>query len=852
MSGPLSSRGNKSPDVRSEKTPPDDSVHQDYDYDGLAKAKNTLEKNLQELAQSYEALDGPDAGSVNLFVDLDSRIRHISATARDHLNLGQDDYGLPVSDLAQRMGYPDLTEQIRSVLEQPKTIENQIRVADGRRFNLLISPDRRTHSVQGAVLRFDLLQNGEVLPEAIEKIVLGNDDAMLLLSADRRVLLANATFFADFKLNPEQIVGRPLHAIGDDEGGDPHFRNLLTQLLAEGRSQSVELTQSFRHGGERRIRLNICQLGADGRALISIRDLTIQRQLIAAREQEEELRWELEVRARLQEMASDVLHSNGTNEMFQATLIATEELTGADFSVLQIVENDDLQVVAQRGSDDKELANFLEAAARGDTASFRCYRERQQISIPDIMMEEGYEPFRLLAQSLGLRAVQSTALVGRSGKLMGVLSIIYREPRTFSSRDNYVGNLLAVEIADLCEWVQTEKRIRQNETRLRAESEQLLANDRQKNQFLALLGHELRNPLTVMRNSIQTLVAEPTLLANTRIQEALILLERQSRHMTHLVNDLLDITRINNGKVVLKRERVLLSRCLDEVMGAHRAALQSRQLQYRILSAERPIFLDADAARLFQVLDNLITNAIKFTEPGGFIEIASHVAGKHAQIRVTDTGIGISPDSIADLFDPFTQVDNSLACHGLGLGLSLVKSLVDLHGGSIHAHSEGEDRGSEFVIHWPLHPQQHEDESEAPPPRMQLAPVHNRRRILVVDDIADIANSFARLLEVAGHEVLVAYNAKQALELARQHRPSVAFLDLIMPEIDGLELAALLREDFGRHEITLVMVSGYGQSEDIKRAHQAGIDHHLLKPVEVQQVYKLLDAINGLAAGRRA
>lgn len=843
MSGPFSSRGTKDPNARSETVPSDEHAHPDYDYDELVEAKNTLEKNLQELAQSYQTLDGTDAGSMNLFVDLDSRIRHISATARDQLNLNQDDYGLPVSDLAQRMGYPDLIDHIRSVLEQPKIIENQIKVPDGRRFTLRIAPDRRTHSVQGAVLRFDPLEAGESVPEAVEKIILSHDDAMLLLSADHRILLANAHFFNDFKLAPREIIGRPLNVIGEGEWGNPQFRNLLAQLLAEGRSQSVEVTQSFKHSGERSMKLSVFYPGAGGWVLISIRDASDRQQLAAAREREEELRWELEVRARLQEMASDVLQSNTMEEMFQSTLDAISELTGCDFSVLQVVEENDLRVVAQRGCNDQALRHFLDVAAQADIASFRSYRQRQQVSIPDIMDDEGYAPVRLLAQSLHMRAIQSTALVGRSGKLMGVLSVIYREPRSFSSRDNYVSDLLAVEIADLCEWVQTEKRIRQNETRLRAQSEQLLANDRQKNQFLALLGHELRNPLTVMRNSIQTLVAEPSLHDKPRTQEALVLLERQSRHMTHLVNDLLDITRINNGKVVLKRERVLLSRCLDEVMGAHRATLQNRQLQYRIVAPERPIYLDADAARLFQVLDNLVTNAIKFTEPGGFIEIASEVVDDRAQIRVKDTGIGISPDAIAKLFDPFTQVDNSLACHGLGLGLSLVRSLVDLHGGSIHAHSDGEDRGSEFVIQWPLHPQQDDCESEAAPPRLQLEPVQNRRRILVVDDIADIANSFAHLLEVAGHEVFIAYNAQQALELARRHRPTVAFLDLIMPDTDGLELARLLREDFNKDELALVMVSGYGQSDDVKRAHQAGIDHHLLKPVEVQQVYSLLGSL---------
>jgi signal transduction histidine kinase/ActR/RegA family two-component response regulator len=385
--------------------------------------------------------------------------------------------------------------------------------------------------------------------------------------------------------------------------------------------------------------------------------------------------------------------------------------------------------------------------------------------------------------------------------------------------------------------------------------------DHQKNQFLGLLGHELRNPLTAMRNSIQILVAEENaLVSNPKVSEALALLDRQSRHMTHLVNDLLDITRINNGKVMLNRERVSLSRCLDEVLAAHRSTLSSRDMAFSVAKPDSPIYVDADAARLFQVLDNLLTNAIKFTPPGGRIHVTmvkeeNECDGKQqgqAIIRVADTGIGIPAEAIESLFNPFTQVDNNLACHGLGLGLSLVKSLVDLHGGEIWAYSEGEDKGSEFVIHWPLHTRQTDLTAVAAPLALQAGTALCPRRILVVDDIADIADSFGRLLEAAGHDVVIAYDAEQGLALAREHRPSVAFLDMVMPDRDGLQLAQQLRRESDPRELTLVMVSGYGQSQDIERARAAGFEHHLLKPIEVQQVYKLLDSLTGEVGNRES
>lgn len=850
MSGPFTSRrGDTEPRCSDKKESVGDgsALPADYEYSELDEAKSKLDKNLKELAQSYEALQDVvfDASCTDFSIDLDLNIRSISPSAYRHFDLGKSDLGLPLSSIAQRMGCPDLVKQVRSVFQHSQAIEREIRLEDGRLFHLRITPDKGS-KVEAVILRFSLIQSNEEIPRSLVRLVHGLDDAVLLLSADLRVLLANKKFLNGLKLKPEHVLGRHVHAIGEGPWKDPKFQNLLAQVIVESRGQeSIELTQHFPDVGDRNLKLNVCRLGEGGRILVTIRDLSPLRLLHAAREREAQLQWEVGVRTRLQEMASDVLQSSCVEEMFNTTLNASIELTGATFSVLQVLEGGELRLVAQRGLSRQKVERFLTKAACRDVASVRAYRQRRRVNVCDILKEDAYEPFQAKAEAIGLRAIQSTPLIGRSGKLMGVLSVIYREPRSFSARDDYVNDLLALEIADLCEWIKTEKRLRQNATRLRAQSEQLLANDRQKNQFLALLGHELRNPLTVMRNSIQTLVSEPSLLAKPRVNEALALLERQSRHMTHLVNDLLDIARINNGKVVLKRERVLLSRCIDEVIGAHRSTLQNRHLQYRILAPQQPIFLDADAARLFQVLDNLITNAIKFTEPGGFIEIDMEVDGEIAIIRITDTGIGISPDAITKLFNPFTQVDNSLACHGLGLGLSLVKSLVNLHGGSIRAHSEGEDQGSQFIIHWPLHAEQDDSETEAAPPRLHLEPTQNRRRILVVDDIADIANSFARLLEVAGHEVFVAYNAQQALKLARNNRPSVAFLDMIMPETDGLELARELRKDFDKDALELVMVSGYGQSEDVERALQAGIDHHLLKPVEVQQVYNLLDKLNG-------
>jgi signal transduction histidine kinase/ActR/RegA family two-component response regulator len=828
----------------------------DSEAESLEAASQKLNKNLQDLTQTYCELEGvvDTAEATFLFIDFELKVQRFTRNAIELFGLRDQDRGRPVGLLAKRLNYPELEKHAKEVLRCAKPLQAEVRGHNDRWYMVRLKPDFiAVNRADGVVVSFvDTTQRKEAELSTFRarrfagKILESLQQPVIVLSPDLRIKSANPAFYRTFGYQKESTEGSSILDVGDGRWDCPKFRELLERVLPENEScDGFELTQDFGVLGQRTLQLSFRRLDAEQLILLAVHDITINRQVDKLRHRETSLVQEVEVRRRLQEMASAVLQSGTLGEMFNRALDATLELTDADFSALQIVaENGKLETVAQRGFDAEVLNQYLAAEEGIGSACTRAFQKRERVMVEDVAEDDGFRPHLALVCQLGFDAVQATPLIGRSSKLHGVLSTYFRRPRKLSEDEEHVLDLLALEIADLCEWMKTEKRLRQNENRLRAQSEQLLANDRQKNQFLALLGHELRNPLTVMRNSIQTLVNEEhSFVAHPRISEAVALLERQSRHMTHLVNDLLDITRINNGKVVLKRERVSVLRCLEDVAAAHRSMITNRHLDFAVEQPEAPIYLDADVARLFQVLDNLLTNAIKFTHPGGSIRVCLSRQDGNAVIRVKDTGIGIPPDSLESLFDPFTQVDNALACHGLGLGLSLVKSLVTLHGGDIRAYSQGEDQGSEFVIHWPLHKRQEEAAAETAPPALHRN--HNVRpqRILVVDDIADIADSFARLLEMAGHEVIVGYDAEQGLELARQHRPTVAFLDMIMPETDGLELAQRLRREFSPSELTLVVVSGYGQSQDVEKARAAGFEHHLLKPIEVQQVYALLDSL---------
>lgn len=856
LSGNIAARSERCRPAQSYDLDSESGDDSDPDWESLEAANRKLNKNLQDLTQTYRELEEvvDTAEATFLFIDFDLKVQRFTRNAIELFGLRDRDRGRPAGLLAKRLNYPDLENHAKEAMRHAKPLQVEVCFQTDRWYLVRFKPDFIADDrVDGVVVSFvDITQRKEAelsthrARRFAEKILESLQQPIIVLSPDLHIESANSAFYRTFGYQKESTEGKSILSVGDCRWDCPKFRELLERVLPENEfCDGFELTQDFGTLGQRTLQLSFQRLDAEQLILLAVHDITINRQVDKLRNRETSLVQEVKVRRRLQEMASAVLQSGTMSEMFNRALETTLELTCAEFAALRVVtENDELEMVAQRGFDAEVLRQYGSSGKGISSACIRAYRERERVTVEDVARDKGFEPHLELTQALGFAAVQATPLIGRSGKLLGVLSTYYRSAHKLSEEEEHVIDLLALEIADLCEWMKTEKRLRQNETRLRAQSEQLLANDRQKNQFLALLGHELRNPLTVMRNSIQTLVNEEhAFVSDPRISEALALLERQSRHMTHLVNDLLDITRINNGKVVLKRERVSLPRCLEEVASAHRSTITNRHLSFSVEQPDTPIYLDADVARLFQVLDNLLTNAIKFTHPGGAIKVTLSREDGDAVIRVTDTGIGIPSESLDSLFDPFTQVDNTLACHGLGLGLSLVKSLVTLHGGGIRAFSPGEDQGSEFVVHWPLHKRQVEAAADAAPPALHRQVNLRPQRILVVDDIRDIADSFARLLEVAGHEVIVGYDAEQGLRLAREHRPTVAFLDMIMPETDGLELAQRLRQEFAPSELTLVVVSGYGQSQDIEKARAAGFEHHLLKPIEVQQVYALLDSL---------
>jgi PAS domain S-box-containing protein len=378
---------------------------------------------------------------------------------------------------------------------------------------------------------------------------------------------------------------------------------------------------------------------------------------------------------------------------------------------------------------------------------------------------------------------------------------------------------------------------RRAEAMLRERAEQLEAANRHKDTFLAMLGHEMRNPLAPIVTSLHVLRADS---ADDAIrQHALNMVERQVRHMTRLVDDLLEVSRIAQAKVDLKKEDVELSNVLGRAVETTRQLMESRRHHLSVSPPDEPVWLEADPTRLEQVVTNLLNNAAKYTEPGGRVWLSAGREGDTAIIQVRDTGIGIAPTVLPRIFDLFTQAEQSLARSqgGLGLGLTLVRRLVELHGGTVEAFSQGPGRGSEFVVRLPV-------VSSQPVPT-PASPGHRRTpasplRVLIVDDNNDAADSMRMLLQISGHEVIVAHAGPTGFQQATAWRPDVVLLDIGLPGMDGYEVARRLRELPEMQNMVIVAMTGYGQETDRQKSQAAGINYHLVKPVDPQKLQDLL------------
>ncbi len=378
---------------------------------------------------------------------------------------------------------------------------------------------------------------------------------------------------------------------------------------------------------------------------------------------------------------------------------------------------------------------------------------------------------------------------------------------------------------------------RRLEEELRRRAEELLAADRRKDQFLAMLAHELRNPLAPIRNAVELMRQVETV--DPTFQPSREMVERQVKHLGRLVDDLLDVSRITQGSIRLRKEVVDLGTIVQRAVEGSRPLIETRAHTLSLRLPAEPVRLEADATRLEQVISNLLNNAAKYTMPGGQIWVTADREGEEAVVRVRDTGIGVPPDVLDRVFEPFVQQSNGSLARtdgGLGVGLTLVRSLVEMHGGRVEAASAGLGQGSEFVVRLPA-----QTPAEATlPAEPVVANAARPLRVLVVEDNIDAAESLATLLRLWNHDVSVVHDGRMALEAAREQQPEVVLLDIGLPGLDGYQVARRLRDELHLDHALLVAMTGYGQPEDRRRSREAGIQYHFVKPVEPLVLRNLL------------
>jgi PAS domain S-box-containing protein len=620
-----------------------------------------------------------------------------------------------------------------------------------------------------------------------ENIVRTLREPFLVMDERLRVRTANRAFYDTFQVSPEETVNRSVFELGNRQWDIPKLRTLLQEILPNNHSfHDFVVEHDFPTIGRRTILLNARQIrrDSDGEALI----LLAMDDITESRRQKEALEASERRYRRLFESARDgiLILDARTGKIVDANPFMTEML---DYTKDELL-----------GRELWEIGLFQDIEV--SRAAFRELQDRGYIRYEDLPLQS------------------------KSGRQADVefVSNLYRVDHT---------PIIQCNVRDITTRRQLEK--------AKVQAETLADSNRRKDEFLAMLSHELRNPLSAIMNASHLLSIDSA--NETPIQqEARGMIERQVAQLAHLVDDLLEVSRISTGRIRLYPEHVDMRGIVARGVETMRTLFHQHRHELTVTQPTEPIWLYADPVRLEQVVENLLANAAKYSNEGGHVWLTLQQQGNDAVLSVRDCGIGIAPETLPRIFDLFAQAERSLdrSQGGLGIGLTLVKRLVEMHGGEVDVFSQL-GVGSEFLVRLPLrspltmHPQRTPAETGwKPTPSL---------RVLVVDDNVDQAQSAALLLRASGHDVQVAFSATTALEVALEFQPNVVLLDIGLPEIDGYEVARRLRQNPHTEHFRLIALTGYGQDTDRQRSAAAGFDAHLVKPVDPRKLEETLSNV---------
>jgi len=671
----------------------------------------------------------------------------------------------------------------------------------------LLSWMLRTISSHEAALR----QSEQRVTATLESIT----DGFVTLDRDWRYSFVNAEAAKLMHKSPAELIGKMVWNVFPETVGSTSHRE-----LQRAASDRVTVEYEEYNPALQRWFTNRAYPTSDGAIAVYFRDITEQKLA------EEERAADLAGMSRLQALSTRLVQRGDLNSLLREILAAAADLTATTKGNIQLYKADteQLRILVHQGYD----AGFLEYfAERGSPLGCGlAAKRRERVACENLEADpawRGTEELRVMLDD-GIRAFQSSPLVSRDGRLLGVLNTHFISPHKLVDREPRHLDLLARMAADFME---------------RAEAEDALKNaDRTKDEFLAMLAHELRNPLAPILNAVQVLRRSGGL--DETVRSMTEMLDRQAGQLVRLVDDLVDVNRITRGKIELVKTPVELSAVVRQAVEAAQPVLLEKDQMLEVSIPSAPIYLNADLARLTQVVGNILSNASKFTANGGQISLTVEPErDREVVIRVRDAGIGIPREQLPRIFDMFMQGDTSLerSISGLGIGLTLVKTLVEMHDGSVQAYSEGKGKGSEFIVHLPT------VEVDAMPvaARVSAAPPSRiSRRVLVVDDNEDGAASLARVLSLSGHATETAYDGEHAIEMAERFRPDVVLLDIGLPKLNGYEACRRIRQQPWGKEMTIVAVTGWGAETYRQRSREAGFDTHVVKPVDMETLMKLL------------
>ncbi|MFY9479051.1 MAG: ATP-binding protein [Aquabacterium sp.] len=671
--------------------------------------------------------------------------------------------------------------------------------------------------------------------------VLDSRFEMILLWGPQLLQIYNDAYARLMRDKHPTYLGRPTQDCWPEVW---HFNApIYERVMTQGDSVYLE-DQPYRlqlDGGERVLSLSICYSpvrGPQGDILGVMVTLTDVSRRVQA---EQALARDLQSMTRLNDLVARLVHAQDLDSALHEVLDAAISLMDADKGNIQLFDakHRTLRIGAQRGFDEQFLRYFSEVDDAHESACGRALRLGQRVVIPDIKHESASSTLRQVASEAGYQAVQSTPLLGQNGSPMGMLSTHWRLPTQPSGHALRMLDLYARQAAQFIERSRIEHRLRQTAEELRQAS-------RAKDEFIAMLGHELRNPLAPIQIALHLM----EMRGDTASQRERAIIGRQVHHMTRLIDDLLDVARIIRGHVTLQPVPTELWQVVHRAVETASPLIEQRRHALALDVPPTGLRVMADPVRLAQVIANLLTNAARYTPQQGQIRVAA-APGDNGDVvlSVIDNGMGISSKDLERVFDLFTQGSQGLdrSQGGLGLGLTIARTMATIHGGTLTAHSEGPDQGSRFDLTLPLMPAEdpdspgHSDTPAGTPRGLGLA-------VLVVDDNEDAAHLLSDLLQSWGYATLVAHDGPSALQMLGSRQVDLGLLDIGLPVMDGYELAQTIHRLPRQGDTPLVALSGYGQEQDRRRSRESGFCEHLVKPVDIERLAQLLEGLRQTVA----